>query len=142
MHKFNQKPLTLQEPWRIARGQKSLAIDHVHVKNAIILWCASIWPQRKTWQKAGDWLSQWDINYSVIWAIKQKPSMTLCSPHIIFVVGDEKIATSPTIIMVIQGSFRFCTWEFETSKIKVYVIISIQNKFNHFQHNIIIPSLL
>lgn len=64
-------------------------------------------------------MSQWDINYSVIWAIKQKPSMTLCSPHIIFVVGDEKIATSPTIIMVIQGSFRFYNIEFETSEIEI-----------------------
>ena len=64
-------------------------------------------------------MSQWDINYSVIWAIKQKPSMTLCSPHIIFVVGDEKIATSPTIIMVIQGSLKFCTFELETSKIEI-----------------------
>ena len=40
-------------------------------------------------KKAGGLIESMDINYSVIWAIKQKPSMTFC-PLLCFVEGDEK----------------------------------------------------
>ena len=50
-------------------------------------------------KKAGGLIESMDINYSVIWAIKQKPSMTFCPLYVLLRGMKKMIATSLPITM-------------------------------------------
>ena len=51
-------------------------------------------------KKAGGLIESMDINYSVIWAIKQKPSMTFCPLYVLLRGMKKKSVTSLPIPMV------------------------------------------
>ena len=55
-------------------------------------------------KKAGGLIESMDINYSVIWAIKQKPSMTFC-PLYVLLRGMKKI--QPQVCPSQWGKFLF-----------------------------------
>jgi hypothetical protein len=50
--------------------------------------------REKNDKKAGGLIESMDINYSVIWAIKQKPSMTFCPLYVLLRGMKKIIATS------------------------------------------------
>ena len=56
-------------------------------------------------KKAGGLIESMDINYSVIWAIKQKPSMTFC-PLYVLLRGMKKIIIA-TSLPITMGEFIF-----------------------------------
>ena len=55
-------------------------------------------------KKAGGLIESMDINYSVIWAIKQKPSMTFC-PLYVLLRGMKK--NQPQVCPSQWGKFLF-----------------------------------
>ena len=56
-------------------------------------------------KKAGGLIESMDINYSVIWAIKQKPSMTFCPLYVLLRGMKKKIIATSLPITI--GEFIF-----------------------------------